>query len=216
MFEKEAEELFNKKPLGYEMKPELEIYKDGFNDGYNKALEEVKHDLMMKLKDEGVVKPLKDSIFRNERLSSQEQQELCAWIECAMDFGEKLDECAKELEQIRNERNLFQEKCEDIELNYYCDKADCQFLSRNAWHYPSRGELPKCDEETQLIFYINCYYDLGGETITRKRTVLGYYQKSFMNDDVKLFVEKSKGYSDEHLPKNVIAWKEIVLPKESE
>ena len=42
MFEKEAEELFNKKPLGYEMKPELEIYKDGFNDGYNKALEEWK------------------------------------------------------------------------------------------------------------------------------------------------------------------------------
>lgn len=43
MFEKEAEELFKKKPLGYEMKPELEIYKDGFKDGatcaYNKANE---------------------------------------------------------------------------------------------------------------------------------------------------------------------------------
>ena len=40
MIEKEAEELFKKKPLGYEMKPELEIYKDGFKDGYNKAKEE--------------------------------------------------------------------------------------------------------------------------------------------------------------------------------
>ena len=39
MFEKEAEELFKKKPLGYKMKPELEIYTDGFNDGYNKANE---------------------------------------------------------------------------------------------------------------------------------------------------------------------------------
>ena len=39
MFEKEAEELFKKKALGYEMKPELEIYKDGFKDGYNKANE---------------------------------------------------------------------------------------------------------------------------------------------------------------------------------
>ena len=39
MFEKEAEELFKKKPLGYEMKPEIEIYKDGFKDGYNKANE---------------------------------------------------------------------------------------------------------------------------------------------------------------------------------
>ena len=36
---KEAEELFKKKPLGYKMKPELEIYTDGFNDGYNKANE---------------------------------------------------------------------------------------------------------------------------------------------------------------------------------
>jgi len=117
----EAEELFENKPLGYKMKPEKEIYIDGFNDGYNKA---------------------------------------------------------------------------------------------NEWHYPSKGELPKCGEETQLIFYVNCYYEVGGEVITRKRTVLGYYQKSFMNDDVKLFVEKSKGYSDEHLPRDVIAWKEIVLPLE--
>ena len=39
MFEKEAEELFKKTSLGYEMKPELEIYKDGFKDGYNKANE---------------------------------------------------------------------------------------------------------------------------------------------------------------------------------
>lgn len=39
MIEQEAEELFKKKPLGYEMKPELEIYKDGFKDGYNKANE---------------------------------------------------------------------------------------------------------------------------------------------------------------------------------
>lgn len=39
MLEKEAEELFKKKPLGYEMKPELEIYTDGFKDGYDKANE---------------------------------------------------------------------------------------------------------------------------------------------------------------------------------
>lgn len=39
MFEKEAKELFKKKPLGYETKPELEIYTDGFKDGYNKAKE---------------------------------------------------------------------------------------------------------------------------------------------------------------------------------
>lgn len=44
MFKKEAEEQFKKKPLGYDtmrtlMELELEIYTEGFNDGYNKANE---------------------------------------------------------------------------------------------------------------------------------------------------------------------------------
>ena len=90
--------------------------------------------------------------------------------------------------------------------------AELAYNKANEWYYPSKGELPQCNEETQLIFYVNCYYEVGDETLTRKRMVLGYYKKSFMNDDVKLFVEKSKGYEDEHLPKDVIAWKEIVLP----
>ena len=96
--------------------------------------------------------------------------------------------------------------------------AEFGYNKANEWQYPSKGELPKCDEETQLIFYVNCYYEVGGETLTRKRMVLGFYKKSFMNDDVKLFVEKSKGYEAEHLSKDVVAWKEIVLPelKESE
>ena len=96
--------------------------------------------------------------------------------------------------------------------------AEFGYNKAKEWHYPSKGEYPKCDEETQLIFYVNCYYEVGGETLTRKRMVLGFYKKSFMNDDVKLFVEKSKGYEEEHLSKDVIAWKEIVLPelKESE
>ena len=100
------------------------------------------------------------------------------------------------------------------ELEIYTDGFKDGYNKANEWHYPSKGELPKCDEKTQLIFYVTCYYG----DITRKRIVLGYYQKSFINDDVKLFVEKSKGYEDEHLPKDVIAWKEIVLPelKESE
>ena len=104
MFEKEAEEYGNEYWNSLVDSDDIEMlqeaYKDGAEFGYNKANEDVKHDLMMKLKDEGIVKPLKDSIFRNERLSSQEQQELCAWIECAMDFGENLDECAKELEEL--------------------------------------------------------------------------------------------------------------------
>lgn len=92
--------------------------------------------------------------------------------------------------------------------------AEFGYNKANEWHYPSKGELPKCDEETQLIFYVNCYYNLGDEIVTKKRMVLGYYKKSFLRDDVKLFVEKSRGYEDEHLPQAVIAWKEIVPPEE--
>ena len=79
------------------LSPYFDLFQIGFEEGEKQNKEEVKHDLMMRLKDEGIVKPLKDSILRNERLNSQEQQELCAWIECAMDFGENLDECAEEL-----------------------------------------------------------------------------------------------------------------------
>ena len=95
-------------------------FQQGAEFGYNKAKEEAR----LQLKDEGIVKPLKDSILRNERLSSQEQQELCAWIEFAMDFGENLDECAKELEEAK--------------------KA-------NEWHYPSKGEYPKDEKKVLCI-----------------------------------------------------------------
>ena len=132
MFEKEGYEWTVKNiSVGISMfNPSIEMYcgkafKDGAEFGYNKAKEEVKNDLMMKLKDEGIVKPLKDSILQNERLSSQEQQELCAWIECAMDFGENLDECAKELEEV--------------------SKA-------NEWQYPSKGEYPKEYKDIWICF----------------------------------------------------------------
>lgn len=111
MFEKEAEEYTDKHIIPIRQVSETDLYyafKDGAEFGYNKAKEDVKHDLMVKLKDEGIVKLLKVSILRNERLSSQEQQELCAWIEYAMDFGENLDECATELEYAKTIiQNLF-------------------------------------------------------------------------------------------------------------
>lgn len=157
--EVETEIKNGEKPL------EFESYKYyTWESGYNKALEEVKHDLMMKLKDEGLVKPLKDSILRNERLSSQEQQELCAWIECAMDFGENLDECAKELEEA--------------------NKA-------NEWHYVKDGDLPKEDKNGNILVYHTSY---GGHC------------------EVGYFKVKDKSFRDS----DIIAWKEIIPPKESE
>jgi hypothetical protein len=95
---------------------------------YNFGKEDEKHDLMMKLKDEGIVKPLKDSILRNERLSSQEQQELCAWIECAMEFGENLDECAKENADLGKELTKRAKQIEALnkDKDYFSDALDKQ------------------------------------------------------------------------------------------
>ena len=181
MFEKEAEEWRNS--LNYE------IDNDTFNNivipciefGYNKANEDVKHDLMMKLKDEGIVKPLKDSILRNERLSSQEQQELCAWTECAMYFGENLDECAKELEEA--------------------NKA-------NEWHYVKDGDLPNKElEEKQLLVRVRNYTE---------DYILAYYMlDKYYSPHGKRFYCDTECDSPINI-KNIIAWKEIVPPKESE
>jgi hypothetical protein len=151
---------------------------------------------------ECLIKPVED--FTYEELSD-EQQEKAYNFQKGAEFGYN-----KAKEDADKMKSRFLELCnlKDIRI--------AELEKTNEWHYPSKGELPKCDEETQLIFYVNCYYEVGGETLTRKRMVLGFYKKSFLNDDVKLFVERSKGYEDEHLPKDVIAWKEIILPKESE
>ena len=126
----------------------------------------------------------------------------------------ELDETLADFEVQDWIDNVFSVQFPDIKAKI---KKGCNSLcQKEDWKYPSKGELPKCDEKSQLIFYVNCYYEIGNETVKRKRMVLGYFQKSFLNEDVKLFVERSKGYEDEHLPKDVIAWKEIILPKEVE
>jgi len=67
-------------------------------------------------------------------------------------------------------------------------------------------DLPKCDESKPITFYVEEWID----SIQKyhKHYCLGFYKKPFMNDGVKLFVEKSKGYENEHLPKTVLFWYE--------
>ncbi len=68
------------------------------------------------------------------------------------------------------------------------------------------NDLPECDESKQITFYVEEWI----ESIQKyyKHYCLGFYKKSFLNDDIKLFVEKSKGYENEHLPKTVLFWYE--------
>ena len=102
--------------------------------------------------------------------------------------------------------------CDGQAQRYLIEGAIFGYNKANEWHYPSKNELPNCDDKTLLVFIANDYYERNGEIKKIKRTVLGFYKKAFLNDNMKLFVEKSKGYEAEHLPKAVIAWKEIVLP----
>lgn len=116
---------------------------------------------------------------------------------------------------IKHPERSIDEDYEDIKKHWE-KGAEFGYNKANEWHYPSKNELPNCDDKTLLVFIANDYYERNGEIKKIKRTVLGFYKKAFINDNMKLFVEKSKGYEAEHLPKAVIAWKEILLPKESE
>ena len=127
----------------------------------------------------------------------------------------ELDETLADFEVQDWIDNVFSVQYPDVKARI---KKGCSGLchKKDEWHYPSKNELPNCDDKTLLVFIANDYYERNGEIKKIKRTVLGFYKKAFINDNMKLFVEKSKGYEAEHLPKAVIAWKEIVLPKEIE
>lgn len=82
---------------------------------------------------------------------------------------------------------------------------------KEKWHNLRKNpnDLPKCTENEQVIFYVQEYYK--GIEKYINHYCLGFYKKSFMNDDVKLFVERSKGYECEHSTEDVLFWCE--LPK---
>ncbi len=94
----------------------------------------------------------------------------------------------------------------DIEQAFLagCNKA-------SGWHNLLNNpiDLPQCEEDEQIIFYVKEWY----EDIKkyRKHYCLGFYRKAFLNDDAKVFVEKSKGYENEHLPATVLRWRVLEM-----
>ena len=97
----------------------------------------------------------------------------------------------------------------------YQKKADWQkgaefgYNKANKWHdlQENPTDLPKCEENEQIIFYVKEWI----ESIQKYRThySLGFYKKAFLHDDVKVFVEKSRGYENEHLPISVLRWRKL-------
>lgn len=80
------------------------------------------------------------------------------------------------------------------------------------WHDLRKDpdDLPK--ENVQIVFYVKEYF----KSIEKYKNhyCLGVYKKSFLNDDVKLFVERSKGYECEHSTEYVLYWCELPEFKE--
>lgn len=84
------------------------------------------------------------------------------------------------------------------------------------WHDLRKdpNDLPKCEEKQQIIFYVKEFNtDIEKDT---SHFCLGFFAKSFMNDDLKVFIERSKGYECEHLSQEVIKWCELPQFKDKE
>lgn len=70
----------------------------------DETIEELKKQVqgyLINYSDNTLVKVLRDCIIQNKKLSSQEQNQLSAWIECSMDFGTNLDECSIKLDKAK-------------------------------------------------------------------------------------------------------------------
>lgn len=79
------------------------------------------------------------------------------------------------------------------------------------WNYPSKGELPECDENRQLLFCVTEWNKISASR--RKRFTLGVFKKMFLNENPCVFYEQTKGFSCEYLPEEVIAWQYIAMPE---
>ena len=79
------------------------------------------------------------------------------------------------------------------------------------WNYPSKGELPECDENRQLLFCVTEWNKISASR--RKRFTLGVFKKMFLNENSCVFYEQTKGFSCEYLPEEVIAWQYIAMPE---
>lgn len=85
---------------------------------------------------------------------------------------------------------------------------------KEKWHdlRKNPNDLPKCSENVQIVFYIKEYF----KSIEKYKNhyCLGFFKKSFLNDDVKVFIERSKGYECEHSSEEILYWCELPEFKE--
>ena len=122
----------------------------------------------------------------------------------------ELDETLADFEVQDWIDNVFSVQYPDVKARI---KKGCngQCHEKTEWHYPSKGDLPQCDENTQLLFYVKDWNEIRNDYYYH--FALGFYRSPFLINGGKMFVEESKGYSCEHIPERVIMWKELVPPE---
>ena len=97
----------------------------------------------------------------------------------------------KEAEEEINKEHWKYSIFKDLAQEYWQKGAEFGYNKANEWHYPSKGEYPREEDEYLVIF------ESDG---TKYKGLESYYP------DTKEWSTVCK----------IIAWKEIVLPKESE
>ena len=141
----------------------------------------------------------------------------CGKVNCENFQRQRIDCCGlwvsykDYIAKLEKENAVLKKKNSDEEcLKRLAKKGYIKFCSKaNEWHNLQENptDLPKCEENEQIIFYVKEWF----ESIQKYRThyCLGFYRKAFLNESVKLFVEKSRGYENEHLPISVLRWREL-------
>lgn len=141
----------------------------------------------------------------------------CGKVNCENFQRQRIDCCGlwvsykDYIAKLEKENAVLKKKNSDEEcLKRLAKKGYIKFCSKaNEWHNLQENptDLPKCEEDEQIIFCVKEWV----ESIQKYYThyCLGFYKKAFLNEDVKLFVERSKGYESEHLPKSVLRWQEL-------
>ena len=126
------------------------------------------------------------------------------------DLRKQVAEQKDYIAKLEKENAVMKKKNSDEEcLKRLAKKGYIKFsVKANEWHNLQENptDLPKCEENEQIIFYVNEWF----ESIQKYRThyCLGFYKKAFLYDE-KVFVERSKGYENEHLPISVLRWREL-------
>ena len=121
----------------------------------------------------------------------------------------------KEAEDIMRQNGCRTHSGNFIQADKVCELiqkgAEFGYNKANEWHYPSKGEYPK--DEKNFKSYVVAYYGAVGSIANGKPC----WEELCYDTENKRWVDKETLDDIPYVNKEgiVIAWKEIVLPKES-